>query len=102
MGKLQAGIGLKLCNLSLELLERMYCVLLFFFFSELLFVNPLSLFTSIFSLHYTGRKSFILVRMDIKYILALKIMQVNIRSKLVHCNGLTDVSTHPFLWAILP
>jgi hypothetical protein len=71
------------------------------FFSKLLFVNPRSLFTSAFSLRYTEAKPFILVRMDIKYVLAVRIMQVNIRSKLVHCKGVTDVSNQPFLKAIL-
>ena len=64
----------------------MYCVLpLFLSFFSL--VNPRSLFTPAFPLRYIERKSFMLVRMGIKYELAVRIMQVNIRSKLVHCKG---------------
>jgi hypothetical protein len=77
----------------------MYCVLLLF--SKLLFVNSRSLFTSLFSLHNTEGKPFMVVRMDLKYVLAVKIVQVNISSKLVHCKGVTDVSNQPFLAAIL-
>lgn len=32
-----------------------------------------------------------LLKLDIKYVLALKIMQVNIRRKLVRCETVTDV-----------
>jgi hypothetical protein len=73
----------------------MYCVLpLFLIFFSL--VNPRSLFTPAFSLRYTERKPFMLVRMGIKYELAVRIMQVNIRSKLVHCKGWQMFPTNPF------
>ena len=73
----------------------MYCVLpLFLSFFSL--VNPRSLFTPAFSLRYTERKPCMLVRMGIKYELAVRIMQVNIRSKLVHCKGWQMFPTNPF------
>lgn len=78
----------------------MYCVLPLFL-SLFSFVNPRSLFTPVFSVRYTEGKPFMLVRMGIKYALAVRMTQVNIRSKLVHCTRVTDVPNQPFLKAIL-
>jgi hypothetical protein len=42
-----------------------------------------------------------IVKMDIKYVSAIKMMEVNIRNKLVRCERVTDVPSQPLREALL-
>jgi hypothetical protein len=76
----------------------MYSVVPFFLSLYLLI---LALFLRLLPLFHTEEKAFMLLKLDIKHVLALKIMQVNIRSKLVHCKMVTDVPNQRLREAIL-
>lgn len=71
----------------------------FLFLSFYSSVLPLLLCLHLSLLH--RRKGFVIVKMDIKYVSAVKIMQVNIRSKLVRCKRVTDVLSQPLRKALL-
>lgn len=92
---------LKLCNLLYELLERMRSVVPLFFFSPSLYSLILALSLRLLSLFHTEEKAFMLLKLDIKYVSAPKIMLVNITSKLVRCKTVTDVPSLRLREAIL-